>query len=241
MLVPSSLSAASTTSQDLRSHLGRRQCLSALALGAGALALPRDLTRGAASDPEAFWTLVQRLEKLAADGFAEIPALEDAYTFEAAAGLLRLKSPPEAKGYQPLPMMQGAAVARLHRSEQLFVGRFRLDAQAKVPLHDHEGYSVVFLVTKGHLEVRSFDGLGAGEEEGVLPLREVARLHLKTGRAGTLSSTRENFHMIAAGSGQVEGLEIFTRAGPGAGSRFYDLTDDPGAKDDPTRFLARRR
>lgn len=156
------------------------------------------------------------------------PLEEEAHVLETAAALLRAaEHAPAGHGpWRALPGLEGAESRGLHRKAPIHVARFRLGGRTEVPLHDHQGYAVAFLVQRGSIEVSSHDPIGDVGADAAW-LRPVARARVFPGRIGTLASRRENFHSIKAGTEVVEGLEIFVRTVRGQGTRFWRMEGQP--------------
>jgi hypothetical protein len=111
---------------------------------------------------------------------------DDAFLFELASLVARLKMPPDAqfKGDKPLQ-----AVETL-RKMPFVVVQFQLQPQAAIPFHDHRDYAGLITCLSGEARVRSFDIVGEDKRPPKgksFEIRETLNGILAPSRISTLS------------------------------------------------------
>ena len=167
------------------------------------LAWPSRRALAQTSSLDAFAAQAQPIaKKLVAD---QSRAGQDAYLYELAALAVRVHDVAPRELFQFKP---GVRLAPAFRGSPFFVIEWRLDAGARLPPHDHPGYSVCTLALDGEAEVEHY------EPAGDASVRKTRVSLLAPGSVDTLSSLRDNIHGFRAGPRGAHGLDITTLHAP---------------------------
>jgi hypothetical protein len=151
---------------------------------------------------------------------------EDAYLFQLAALVARLKPVPDVtfKGDKPVIMVD------TYRKLPFIAAQFQIQPGAAIPFHDHRDYIGVLTCVSGEASIRSFDIVGEDRRPPKgksFEIRETFSGILSPARVSTLSRTRDNIHDVRAGKEAVRLLDFFTFFKKEGYSAYMDVAEKP--------------
>ncbi len=151
---------------------------------------------------------------------------EEAYLFQLAALVARLKPIPDAqfKGDKPVIMVD------VHHKLPLIAAQFQLQPLAAIPFHDHRDYIGVLSCVSGEARIRSFDVVGEDRRPPKgksFEIQETASGILAPSRISTLTRTRDNIHDVRAGKQVTRLIDFFTFFKKEGYSAYMDVAEKP--------------
>ena len=151
---------------------------------------------------------------------------EDAYLFQLASLIARLKPIPDAqfKGDKPVTMVD------VYRKMPFVAAQFQLQPGSAIPFHDHRDYIGVLACVTGEAKIRSFDVVGDDRRPPKgksFEIRETFSGILAPARISTLSRTRDNIHDVRAGKEVTRLIDFFTFFNKKGYSAYMDVSEKP--------------
>lgn len=213
-------------------HLDRRTVLQFAALGGGVgLSGSRGEARASSSSmgPLDFDAFVDEMFGLSEQAVGASAPNQDAYLYAVASLMTRVTGVPQVEA-APFGDLQGLRVGRHARRMPISVLELRLEPNAVIPLHNHNGYAGNLVGLDGELRISSYEPVGAlaspTPTEPFL-LRETSRVLMTPGRVATLATDRDNFHTLVAGPNGARALDVFTFFEEPGRSGYFEVDDEP--------------